>query len=401
MIYGVGYSEGSIHERSIKGVPTREYSLWYSMIMRCYSGHYPSYEGCIVDDRWLNFQNFCDDLPNLTGYEDWKDSKNRAIHLDKDSIIKGNRLYSKETCSFITQVENVRESSLRRWGTDPETYEPIRVGQRFDSVYGFYEVVEVVDSENVTIRFDNTGALHVGKSWETRNGFVSDKASLGYSLHRNVKYVKVGEIYPTDRSGDVEILEFFSPSQIKVKFLSSKKERVYSNSRILSGDIGDGTSLIKHKVNVGDIFANNYNQKCQILEYKNAVSIIVKFLDSGCEKTITRQRFDDGKFPDTSEIGQDFIDLYRLELNNKRKEIKRINIDLYKRKAPVPEKGMTKRERQVLEFVGQTFKTKDGRQIRVIEYISTSEIKYICLSTGNWGASTADKIRKGSLICNV
>jgi hypothetical protein len=104
-----------IWKTSINGEHTKEYRLWKDMLKRCYSEKYqiktPTYRGCSVSERWLNFQNFCEDIQLLCNYTLWKNSK-ESYHLDKDLKIKGNKQYNLETCQFIPEGINVVNSNL-------------------------------------------------------------------------------------------------------------------------------------------------------------------------------------------------------------------------------------------------------------------------------------------------
>jgi len=96
---------------------TKEYKLWFSMIERCYNTKCKSYKtygnlNCEVALRWRCLEYFVDDLPLLPGYENWRlDSSN--YQLDKDYLSKDNKLYSQETCMFISRVDNSREATIR------------------------------------------------------------------------------------------------------------------------------------------------------------------------------------------------------------------------------------------------------------------------------------------------
>lgn len=111
----VGYGKFSSKEYK------KEYTLWCNMIKRCYYEPYlekcPSYRKCKVCDNWLNFQNFCEDLPHIEGYEKWYNCKEKRnkYHLDKDFKQKDvtNKIYSKDTCMFIDAKENTKESHER------------------------------------------------------------------------------------------------------------------------------------------------------------------------------------------------------------------------------------------------------------------------------------------------
>ena len=91
------------------------YSLWYSMISRCYSPkmhkHTETYIDCSVCEEWLYFSNF----------EKWYNGNYiEGCHLDKDIIIKGNKIYSPETCSFVPrEINNLIENSRASRGNTP------------------------------------------------------------------------------------------------------------------------------------------------------------------------------------------------------------------------------------------------------------------------------------------
>lgn len=76
------------------------YKVWKSMLVRCYSPKYyysERYMNCFVVEDWLT----------LSRFEEWM--LNQAWHdreLDKDILIKGNKIYSPDTCVFIDQRLN-------------------------------------------------------------------------------------------------------------------------------------------------------------------------------------------------------------------------------------------------------------------------------------------------------
>lgn len=84
---------------------TKVYDTWRSMFERSYSKNlhkkHPTYIGCSVVDEWYNFQNFgkwFDENYNSEIMQHW--------HLDKDILVKGNKIYSPDTCCFIPQELN-------------------------------------------------------------------------------------------------------------------------------------------------------------------------------------------------------------------------------------------------------------------------------------------------------
>ena len=84
---------------------TRIYSTWKSMLERCYDpihlNKQPAYKDVIVCNGWHNFQNFAEWYE-----ENYYQVKNERMHLEKDILIKGNNIYSPETCIFSPESIN-------------------------------------------------------------------------------------------------------------------------------------------------------------------------------------------------------------------------------------------------------------------------------------------------------
>lgn len=102
VMYGMGY-HGLLYENSY----CESYDRWHYMMNRCYSKAIhelqPEYEGCSVCDEWLNYSNF------KLWYDEhvvpWKMLR-EDYELDKDILIKGNKVYSPETVSFVPKIIN-------------------------------------------------------------------------------------------------------------------------------------------------------------------------------------------------------------------------------------------------------------------------------------------------------
>lgn len=84
--------------------------LWSNVMKRCYNprdsmGYYGK---AFVDDRWLCFANFLEDLPSLENFDKWLECKagGASYNFDKDLKVPGNKTYSKEACMFVTEYEN-------------------------------------------------------------------------------------------------------------------------------------------------------------------------------------------------------------------------------------------------------------------------------------------------------
>lgn len=99
-VCGVGINDV---EESVanNGIITKAYNRWRSIIQRCYDlriiNRTPNYIGCMVDGRWLFFSNFLQWFAEnyVEGYD-----------LDKDILVKGNKVYSPDTCCFVPHLIN-------------------------------------------------------------------------------------------------------------------------------------------------------------------------------------------------------------------------------------------------------------------------------------------------------
>ena len=107
-VCGVGML-GTKYPPSINGVQTKEYKLWQSMLERCYSDSlkkkYPTYKGCEVSDNFRSYEYFYEWCHKQVGFDN--DGNGNPFHLDKDLLIKGNKVYSETTCVFLPQEINL------------------------------------------------------------------------------------------------------------------------------------------------------------------------------------------------------------------------------------------------------------------------------------------------------
>ena len=117
-VSGVGFLGSGKYKRTVNGKATAAYQYWRGMFNRCYDEGYlkkrPTYRGCTVCDEWHNFQVFAKWLYKQefikSGYE-----------LDKDILLKGNRIYSPETCCLVPrQINTVLNNCAASRGSLPQ-----------------------------------------------------------------------------------------------------------------------------------------------------------------------------------------------------------------------------------------------------------------------------------------
>lgn len=104
LVYGIGINDADYNIKHMvngKSATCPFYKKWCGMLERCYSKshtlRYPTYNGCTVSNEWLTFSKF----KQWMEMQDWEGNQ-----LDKDILVSGNKIYSKETCAFVTPETN-------------------------------------------------------------------------------------------------------------------------------------------------------------------------------------------------------------------------------------------------------------------------------------------------------
>lgn len=103
-LHGVGYIGHGKYSELAK-IKTDQYSKWSHMLGRCYDEtrikSNLTYKDVTVCKEWHNFQNFA------KWYEDnYYEVPGCKMELDKDILVKGNKVYSPKTCVFVPQRIN-------------------------------------------------------------------------------------------------------------------------------------------------------------------------------------------------------------------------------------------------------------------------------------------------------
>ena len=90
------------------------YKRWKSIVKRTCSDEYkikhPGYKDVTICDEWLSFMNF----RSWMIQQDWQGKE-----IDKDILSKEQKIYSPETCCFVTQEINTVLSHFSRKGKYP------------------------------------------------------------------------------------------------------------------------------------------------------------------------------------------------------------------------------------------------------------------------------------------
>lgn len=100
------YGKGILGE-GFKQSDSQSYSfqLWKNMLKRCYSEvsfkKSPSYEQCLTSETFNHYQQFKTWCNSQLGFG------NTGWELDKDILVKRNKVYSEDTCCFVPKEINL------------------------------------------------------------------------------------------------------------------------------------------------------------------------------------------------------------------------------------------------------------------------------------------------------
>ena len=100
---GVGVV-GTKYPATVNGKTKKEYQIWYSMLDRCYNKKTTSknvtYKDCNVSENFTYYEYFHEWCNEQIGFI------SNDYHIDKDLLVKGNKIYSENTCVFLPREIN-------------------------------------------------------------------------------------------------------------------------------------------------------------------------------------------------------------------------------------------------------------------------------------------------------
>lgn len=107
-VYGIGINDVDDFV-VVDGRQTTSYHVWADILYRCHTtkGHLdcPAYTDCYICEEWKRYSNFKTwfDKNYIEGYQ-----------LDKDILVKGNRVYGPDTCCFVPNDINMLLAKSRK-----------------------------------------------------------------------------------------------------------------------------------------------------------------------------------------------------------------------------------------------------------------------------------------------
>jgi hypothetical protein len=148
------------------------YNGWIKMLTRCYengTGH-KNYLDKSVKDNWHDFQNFAAWSVQQVGYD------NKGWQLDKDILIKGNTVYSEDTCCYVPARVNslIIKSDTAR-------------GSKADSLGSYYFSVKEASGTSLTKKFKDR---EEGRAW-----YVVNKERIIKEVANEYKNVLDSRVY--------------------------------------------------------------------------------------------------------------------------------------------------------------------------------------------------------------
>lgn len=101
-VFGVGVT-GNKSPTMFKKKINKEYRTWADMLRRCYDEKYKekyqTYKNVTCCKEWLLYENFYEWLHSQENFDEWLNGERWAI--DKDILVKNNKMYSSETCILV------------------------------------------------------------------------------------------------------------------------------------------------------------------------------------------------------------------------------------------------------------------------------------------------------------
>jgi hypothetical protein len=145
-----------------------EYNVWASIIKRCLlkDKNRPTYADCEVCEEWQSFTSFYNWL-HTNGWE-------KGLHVDKDILVDGNKVYSPDTCCVIpARVNTFLTTRNAARGAYP-------LGVSFDTNANKFKAVLTV----------NNKTKHLGLFT------TAEAAEAAYLFHKSEAIKNIVEEYP-------------------------------------------------------------------------------------------------------------------------------------------------------------------------------------------------------------
>lgn len=105
-VFGIGYTGEGRYKPRIDNKDSEQYKEWHGFMQRGFDKEFkkkhPTYKDVTVEEYLYNFQNYCE-----WREDNYYEVKGERMHLDKDILYKGNKIYSRDKMIFVPQRINL------------------------------------------------------------------------------------------------------------------------------------------------------------------------------------------------------------------------------------------------------------------------------------------------------
>ena len=108
LVRGIGFNSRHYPSR-IDGKNVKEYNLWQNMLHRCtkeYWLEWSAYDGVTCSDDFKDYTFFYEWCNKQVGFGN-ADENGKSWQLDKDLLVKGNKIYNENVCVFLPSRINL------------------------------------------------------------------------------------------------------------------------------------------------------------------------------------------------------------------------------------------------------------------------------------------------------
>lgn len=173
-IHGVGYlGEGKYYTDKTE-LEFKTYCAWRKMLERCYSEKFRhlniAYIGCTVCKEWHCYQTFAEWY--ITNYNEVGTER---MHIDKDILIKDNKIYSPETCIIVPQRINMIFMTKTRVNDADLPNAICRCVNGFKAAYNGKSLGVYKTLEEAIEKHDSVKRIHIRKVAEEYKGKIQTK----------------------------------------------------------------------------------------------------------------------------------------------------------------------------------------------------------------------------------
>lgn len=189
-MYPTLYGRGFIGSGRYDCIQDKEaYYLWTRLLARAYNSNYhnkfPTYKDVEVSEDWWNFQNFAEWCYGQKFFNT-KDDKGKSYQLDKDILIKSNKIYSSETCCFVpSEVNNLLLSNIANRGEYPLGVSRVRNTDKF-GVYVLGRYSGTFNTpEEAFVKYKESKEKHiktVAEKWKDLIDYRAYEALVNYKV---------------------------------------------------------------------------------------------------------------------------------------------------------------------------------------------------------------------------